>query len=81
MADRMGLGGTTLHYLAVQQAMVSVHRYLRKSHYLACLPGRLIAAHPREWLLNANADLSQVLLKLSLCLLLEKKTARPGSYC
>ena len=26
MADRMGLDGTTLHYLPVQQAMVSVHR-------------------------------------------------------
>ena len=26
LADRMGLYGTTLHYLAVQQAMMSVHR-------------------------------------------------------
>ena len=26
MANRTGLGGTTLHYLAVWQAMVSVHR-------------------------------------------------------
>ena len=26
MADRTGLGGTTLHYLAIRQAMVSVFR-------------------------------------------------------
>ena len=29
MADRMGLDGTMLHYLAVRKAMVSVHRPIR----------------------------------------------------
>ena len=34
MADRTGLDSTMLHYLAVWQAMVSVHTdpYIRKSH-------------------------------------------------
>ena len=32
MADRMGLDGTVLHYLAVRKATVSVHKpYIRKS--------------------------------------------------
>ena len=36
VADRMGLGGTILHYLAVRKAIVSVHR---PAH--SCLPGKL----------------------------------------
>ena len=46
-ADRMGQGDTLLHYLAVQQAMVSVHR--SNTNLLAYL-GKLTTVHPGEGL-------------------------------
>ena len=53
MADITGLGGTTLDYLAVQQAMVSIHKpvhnFENHANLLAYL-GKLTAVHPREWL-------------------------------
>ena len=37
MADRTGLDSTTLHYLAVRQALISIHVPVHsKSHYLNC---------------------------------------------
>ena len=36
MADRMGLDGTMLHYLAVWKAMVSVHRPVHLKIMLTC---------------------------------------------
>ena len=50
MANRMGLDGTMLHYLAVQKATVSVHRPVHSKITLTYtrLPGKLTAVHPRE---------------------------------
>ena len=36
MVDRTGLGTTTLHYLAVRQAMVSAHRTVHSKIMLTC---------------------------------------------
>ena len=47
----MELGSTTLHYLAVWQAVVSVHRPVRSK--ITGLPGKLAAVHPGEWLQGA----------------------------
>ena len=58
------LDGTTLHLLAVQKAMVSLHRTVHSKITLTTrLPGKLTAVHPREImalnaLLNAKAVLS-----------------------
>ena len=63
MADRMGLYGTMLQYLAVQTAIVSVHRpahlkitltYLLTWQTDHCSPRRM----PFKALLNAKAALS-----------------------
>ena len=45
MADRMGLGGTTLHYLAVWQVMVSVHRPANSKIMLTHFPYKLTTVH------------------------------------
>ena len=43
MADRTGIGSTTLHYLAVRQAMVSVFwAYILKSCWLTLLANQLL---------------------------------------
>ena len=86
MADRMGLDGTTLHYLAVWWAMVSVHRPLYSKTTLTywitwqtdhCTPQRM-------WfkvLLNANVALSYRLCSSLHCAYcLKKNPARMGSY-
>ena len=53
MADRMGLDGTMLHYLAVRKAMVSVHRPVHSKITLTySLTWKLTAVHPRKWLLR-----------------------------
>ena len=84
MADRMGLDGTRLHYLAVRKAMVSIHRpvhskitltYLLTWQTDRCTPWRMAFKAP----LNDKTALSQALVKFSLHLLF-KKTARMGSY-
>ena len=68
MADRMGLDGTMLHYLAVRKAMVSVHKHVYSKMTLTySLPGKLTVALPVERffkaLLNAKGP-QRVLLKL-----------------
>ena len=47
MADRTGLGSTTLHYVAVWQVMVSVHRSIHSKITLTCslTHGKLIIKH------------------------------------
>ena len=49
MADRMGLDSTTLHYLAVRKAMVSVHKpvHSKIANLLAYLVSTVL---PGEWL-------------------------------
>ena len=63
MADRMGLDGTMLHYLAVRKAMVSLHRPVHSKITLTysltwqtdrCTPRRMAF----KALLNARAALS-----------------------
>ena len=59
MADRMGLDGTRLHYLAVQKAMVSVNRPVHSKITLTwqtdrCSPRRMTF----RTLLNAKTALS-----------------------
>ena len=75
MADRMGLGGTMLHYLTIRKAIVSIHRPVHPKITLTysltwqtdlCTPRRMAF----KALLNA---------KLSLRLLFEKM-ATTGSY-
>ena len=63
MADRMGLHGTTLHYLAVHQAMVSVHGPVHSKialTYSGAFPDKLTAVHPQRMafkaLLNAQGS-------------------------
>ena len=41
MANRMGLDGTMLHYLAVRKAMVSVHKPVHSKITLGPIPGFL----------------------------------------
>ena len=72
MADRTGLGSTTLYYLAVRLAVVIVLRaYIRKSrwHNDGCIPRRM--AFKRQ---------CGALLKSSLPLLFEEKNCQNGSY-
>ena len=79
MADRMGLDGTMLHYLAVRKAMVSVHVH-RPIHSKITLTYSLAWQTDRfkprriafKALLNAKAALSWALLKFSQRLLFEK---------
>ena len=48
IADRTGLGSTTLHYLAARQAMMSVHRSVTFEN-LARLPDNLTTVYtPRR---------------------------------
>ena len=51
MADIVGLGNTMLHYLAVQQAMVNIHKpvhnFENHANLLASL-GILTTVHPGE---------------------------------
>ena len=51
MADIVGLGNTMLHYLAVQQAMVNIHKpvhnFENHANLLAYL-GILTTVHPGE---------------------------------
>ena len=77
MADRMGLDGTMLHYLAVRKAMVSIHRPIHSKITLTYLltwqtdrftPRRMVF----KALLNAKAALSWALLKFSLPLIIRK---------
>ena len=46
MVDRTGLGTTTLHYLAVRQAMASAHRIVHSKMTLTCL------AYLANWVLS-----------------------------
>ena len=45
----MGLGGTTQHYLAAQQAMMSVHRPAHSKILLAYLANWPLYIHPGEY--------------------------------
>ena len=74
MADRMGLDGTMLHYLAVRKAMVSVHRPIHSKITLTySLTWQTDRFTPRriafKALLNA---ISWALLKFSLPLIIRK---------
>ena len=68
MADKMGLDGTRLHYLAVQQAMVSIHSLVHSKTY--SLTWQTDHGTPRRMtfkvLLNAKVAFSQALLSLHL---------------
>ena len=85
MADRMGLDGTMLHYLAVRKAMVSVHKPKHSKITLTysltwkadhCTSRRMAF----KALLNAKArPFPSLRSSFSLRLLFEK-TARTGSY-
>ena len=75
MADRMGLDGTMLHYLAVRKAMVSVYRPIHSKITLTyLLTWQTDRFTPRRMafkaLLNAKAALSWALLKFSLPLII-----------
>jgi len=48
MADRTGLDSTTLHYLAVRQAMVSINRPKITITY-SLTRDKLTAVHSGEW--------------------------------
>ena len=85
MADRTGLGNTTLHYLAVRQAMVSVFRaYIRKSRQLTRLPrqtDRLF--RPENGFQGAMKRQGGPFLgfaQVFSAIIVRKKTARTGSY-
>ena len=86
MADRMGLDGTMLHYLAVRKAMVSIHKPV---HSKITLTYSLTwqADSFTSWrmafkaLLNAKARPFPSLCSGFLCAYCsKKKTARTGSY-
>ena len=54
MADRMGLDGTMLHYLAVRKAKVSVHKPVHSKITLTySLTCKLTPVLPGEWLSRA----------------------------
>ena len=68
MVDRMGLGGTMLHYLTLWKALVSIHRPVHSKITLTYLPTWQTDhySHRRlafKVLLNTMAALSQALLK------------------
>ena len=84
MADRMGLDGTMLHYLAVRKAIVSVHKPVHSkitlTYSLTWQADRCTS--PENCFQGAikrqGAALSWPLLKFSLCLLFEKKNCQNG---
>ena len=84
MADRMGLDGTMLHYLAIRKAMVSVHKPVHSkitlTYSLTWQADRCISRRMTfKALLNAKARPFPSLCSSFLCAY-SKKTARTGSY-
>ena len=85
MANRMGLDGTMLHYLAVRKAMVSVHKPVHSKITLTylltwqadCCTSRRMAF---KALLNAKVQPFPSLCSSFLCAYCSKETARTGSY-
>ena len=81
MADRMGLDGTMLHYLAVRKAMVSLHRPVHSKITLTySLTWQTDRCTPRRMAFKAllNAKAAPALLKFSLRLLFRKKNCQNG---
>ena len=85
MADRMGLDGTMLHYLAVRKAMVNVHKPVHSKITLTysltwqadrCTSRRMAF----KVLLNAKARPFPSLSSFLRAYCSKKKTARTGSY-
>ena len=82
MANRTELGGTTLHYLSVRQAMVSIHRPVQLKILLTCsITWQTDCCTPRTMASKALLNIKEARLCSSLfCAYCSKITARTSPY-